>query len=326
MKALHLLAGAVALGLAAPAAAQATAESCDRACLIAMADSYAAALVAHDPTRAPLAQGLVTVENLARIAPGEGLWRNATKGPTAFRIPVADPVSQQVGLMAMMEVDGKPALVGIRLKRQDGRIVEAEHIVAGDLTETQVGNLQTVRPAILSEVPEDYADSRGRLLHIGMSYYDALDLNNGDLTPFADDCERRENGFQTARNPMVRTTPGGNGQTDPAFSYLGGLGCAAQMNTNMWEYIDTIDNRRVPIADTVTGLVWGMSHLRHDMKEESYRLIGVPGHDKRVLRASTGKGFDMPAIHIYKVWGGEMHEIEAVGIVVPYMSKTGWEQ
>jgi hypothetical protein len=312
-----------ALALALPATAQA--QNCDRACLIAMADDYVAALVAHDPSDAPLARNVVTVENVRKIGRGEGLWRSVTGGPTGFRIHVPDPVSQQVGLMAMMEVEGKPALVGIRLKRQRGRIVEAEHLVASNLGEGQLANLQTPRPALLRPVPEAYADSRGRLLHIGMSYYDSLDLNNGAYTPFADDCERRENGFQTARNPMTRVQPG-NGQSDPAFSYLGGLGCAAQMNTNMWEYIDTIENRRVEIADPVTGLVWGHSHFHHDMKEPSYKLINVPFQTERVIRTSTGGGFDMPAIHIYKIWGGQMHEIEAIGIVMPYMSPTGWEE
>ena len=315
---------AAAIALALPAAAQA--QDCDRACLIKMADDYAAALVAHDPSRVPLAPGIVTVENAKKIGRGEGLWSTASGGPTQFQIHVPDPVSQQVGLMAMMEVNGAPALVGIRLKREGGRIVEAEHMIAANLSPAQLNNLQTPRPALLRPVPEAYADSRGRLIWIGESYYDSLDLNNGAMTPFADDCERRENGFQTARNPMVRTTPGGNGQTDAAFSYLGGLGCEAQMNTNMWEYIDTIDNRRVEIADPVTGLVWGMSHFRHDMKEERYRLIGVPGTEYRVITASTGAGFDLPAIHIYKVWGGQMHEIEAMGVVLPYMSPTGWEQ
>jgi hypothetical protein len=314
---------AAAFALALPATVQA--QDCDRACLIDMANDYAAALVAHDPSDVPLASNIVTVENAKKIARGEGLWRTATGAPTTFQIHVPDPVSQQVGLLAMMEVEGKPALVGIRLKRAGGRIVEAEHMVAGNLNPTALANLQTPRPALLREVPEAYADSRGRLIHIGTSYYDALDLNNGAMTPFADDCERRENGFQTARNPMTRVTPG-NGQTDPAFLYLGGLGCEAQMNTNMWEYIDTIDNRRVEIADPVTGLVWGMSHFRHDMKEPSYRLIGVPGSESRTIRTSTGGGFDLPAIHIYKVWGGQMHEIEAMGIVLPYMSPTGWEQ
>src|SRR5688572_13761919 len=107
MKLLHrLLAGAV-LALSAPAAAQ----DCDRACLIKLADDYAAALVAHDPSRVPLAANVVTVENVKKIARGEGLWRTATAGPTAYRIHVPDPVSQQVGLLAMMQVEGKPALV-----------------------------------------------------------------------------------------------------------------------------------------------------------------------------------------------------------------------
>lgn len=323
MKGFKWIAGALAIAFGAAGAAQA--QECDRACLIGMADDYAAALVAHDPSKVPLASNAVTVENARKIARGEGLWKTATGGPTAFRIHVPDPVSQQVGLMAMMEVEGKPALVGIRLKRENGRIVEAEHMVAANLSPAQLANLQTPRAGLLREVPYEYADSRGRLIWLGKSYYDALDNNNSRHSNFADDCERRENGFQTARNPMYRNTPGGNGQTDPAFAYLGGLGCAAQMDTNMWEYIDTIDNRRVEIADTVTGLVWGMSHFRHDMKEERYRLIGVPGTEYRTITASTGAGFDMPAIHIYKIWGGQIHEIEAMGIVLPYMSPTGWE-
>ena len=110
-------------------------------------------------------------------------------------------------------------------------------------------------------MPEAYADSRARMLWLGRSYYDALDDGNSRQSNMADDCERRENGFQTARNPMVRDNPNGNGQRDEIFAYLGGLGCAAQMDTNMWEYIDTIENRRVEIADPVTGLVWGMSHF-----------------------------------------------------------------
>ena len=84
---------------------------------------------------------------------------------------------------------------------------------------------------------------------IGQSYYDALDNGNSRQSPMADDCERRENGFQTARNPMYRASPGGNGQFDPVFAYLGGLGCAAQMDTNMWEYITEIHTRRVRDVD-----------------------------------------------------------------------------
>jgi hypothetical protein len=313
MKLLHCLLAGAALALAAPAAAQ---TGCDRQCLIDLSDKYVAALVAHDPKAVPLSDKLVTVENSKRIAPGEGLWASLTGKPGNYVIHVPDPVSQQVGIMVVAPgADKKPVMFGIRLKNEGGRIVEAEHIVGNALNDAQIANLQAPRPALLKEVPYEYADSRGRMIWLGKSYYDALDDGNSRQSNMADDCERRENGFQTARNPMVRSSPGGNGQFDPVFAYLGGLGCAAQMDTNMWEYISTIHHRRVDIADPVTGLVWGMSHFQHDFTKQDFKLIGVPGVEVRHMEY---KPFDMPAIHIYKVWGGAIHEIEAVGWTAPY--------
>src|SRR5918993_145383 len=101
---ISLLFAAAAVALALPAAA--AAQDCDRQCLIDMADGYAAALIAHDPAKAPLAADAVTVENTKKLARGEGLWRTVTGGPTEYKIHVADPVSQQVGLLTMMEVEG----------------------------------------------------------------------------------------------------------------------------------------------------------------------------------------------------------------------------
>ena len=319
-----LLAGA-ALALAAPTAAQDKPGPCDRQCLIDLSDRYVAALVAHDPKAVPLAANVASAENLKPIKLGEGLWQSLSAGPDKFVIHVPDPVSEQVGVMAVATgTDAKPVMFGIRLKVAGNRIIEVEHVVGNTPAASAMANLQAPRAGLTREVPYEYADSRGRLIWLGKSYYDALDDNNSQESAFADDCERHENGFQTARNPMTR--PGTGNVNDPSFAYLGGLGCAAQMDTNMWEYISSINNRRVEIADPVTGLVWGMSHFHHDMKEERYRLIGVPGQEYRTIRASTGAGFDMPAIHIYKVWGGQMHEIEALGIVMPYMSPTGWDE
>ena len=316
----RLLLAAAAFALAAPAAAHEE-PACDRACLIGMADGYIAAMVAKDPSRTVLADGAVMVENNARITPGEGLWSSLSGPPGEFVIHVADPVSQQVGVMLVAPAaEGKPTMFGIRLKRENGRITEAEHLVGNELGEGQLANLQRPRPALLRPVPYEYADSRGRMIWLGKSYYDALDNNNSNLSPMADDCERRENGFQTARNPMVRQTAGGNGQFDAAFAYLGGLGCAAQMDTNMWEYITEIHTRRVDIADPVTGLVWGQSHFRHDFDKKDFALLGVPGTEVRHMDFNP---FDMPAVHIYKVWGGKIHEIEAVGWTAPYRT-PGW--
>lgn len=219
--------------------------------------------MAHNPKGVPLAANALSVENMKPIKPGEGLWQSLGAGPTGFVIHVADPVSEQVGVLAVATAaDGKPAMFGVRLKVENSKITEAEHLVGNTPAPSAMGNLQTVRPALLREVPYEYADSRGRLIWLGKSYYDALDDGNSQESAFADDCERHENGFQTARNPLTRAGTGN--VNDPSFAYLGGLGCAAQMDTNMWEYISEIHHRRVEIADPVTGLVWGMSHFRHD--------------------------------------------------------------
>lgn len=314
------LAGAA---LATPASAQ-QGPACDRACLIALADAYAEALVADEPGAVQWAQGAAVVENLAPIAAGEGLFETVTgPGEDDYAVHVADPVSRQVGLLTMMMEGDEPVFVGIRLQLDAaGTVAEAEHLVARDLSDAQLANLQAPRPALMREVPEGWADSRERMIWLGRSYYDALDNNNSAHSNMADDCERRENGFQTARNPIVRDNPNGNGQMDPIFAYLGGLGCAAQMDTNMWEYITRIENRRVEIADPVTGLVWGHSHLEHDFDKQDFPLVGVPWADNRHMEFDP---FDMPAIHIYKVWGGAIHEIEALGIVMPYQSPRFFE-
>ncbi|MDR3722598.1 MAG: hypothetical protein P4L00_13450 [Candidatus Acidoferrales bacterium] len=37
------------------------------------------------------------------------------------------------------------------------------------------------------------------------------------------------------------------------------------------------------------------------------------------------KAFDLPAAHIFKIRSGKIHEVEAIGTMMPYNSKTGWE-
>jgi hypothetical protein len=332
MKTVHLTAalGAACLMAGVVPAAQKNAatppapSSCDRACLQALADSYFAALVAHDTTRVPLAADVKIVENVTRIAPGEGLWKTATSGPTEFRIVVPDAFSQQVGGLVVMHSEGKPVQFGFRLKVVNGKITEAEHMVVA-MRDANNPNLQKARPGIAIEVPYEYADSRGRLVHIARSYYDALDNNNGHLAPFAPDCERRENGMRTA--PFGGPSLGGAGipgQTPRPPGLLGMQDCTAQINSGAFQYITTIDNRRVEVADTVTGLAIGFSHFRHPMTQKKFKILNNPDRDEADM--NTQRAFDMPALHIYKIWGGRIHEIEAIGILnVPYNSPTGWE-
>lgn len=88
-------------------------------------------------------------------------------------------------------------------------------------------------------------------------------------------------------------------------------------------YIDRLDNRRVFAADPVTGLAMGLSHFRHAMDFDTIPIVGVPGVTERAVEFDP---FDLPAAHVYKIGPeGEIHDIEAMGFLIDYMSPTGWE-
>lgn len=295
-------------------------ESCDRDCLLKLSDDYVAALAAHDPSSVPLAEDVVLVENLKALSPGDGLWTDTTGGATEFVLRVPDPDLQTVGWLGMIERQGEPALVAIRLKLKDGKIAEAEHLITSIRPEN-AERLVKPREGLLGEVPAGNRLSHDQLITIGASYYDALDDNDGTKMPFAADCERHENGMITA-GPGPRVGPGPNNNTAPVAR-----DCEGQLTSKVMAYIDSIDNRRVFAADPVTGLVMGLSHFRHSMDFEPYEVTALDGS-----KIKYGKDrfpfekFDLPAAHIFKIGAdGKVHEIEAMGFMTEYQSPTGWE-
>jgi hypothetical protein len=276
----------------------ALAAKCDRACLDKTVDTYIAAMVAHDPSKVAFATDVKFVENTVPMKPGEGLWKTASEGPATFKIYVPDPVAQQVGFLCVMKEHGKdgdkPIQLGLRLKLENGKITEAEHLIARDLRESSLKNLQTPRPGLLATVPPAERTPRGQMLKIGESYYTALVTADSNDAPFADDCLRHENGMQTTGNPPSKT---------PGLGTTGPMGCAAQIKTHTFDYITRIEPRRVWIADPETGLVFGLSQFRQPMEQKFVKIVGVPGLEKIDLNINP---FDLPAAHIYKIQGGKI--------------------
>ncbi len=316
-------AGFLVIGVAFLGSASAATQHCNSACLNGMVDSYLAALVAHDPSKVPIAADAEFVENAVRMKPGEGLWQTASAVPTTFKIYVPDPVAEQVGFLGVMEENGKPIELGLRLKIRNGEITEMEHLIARNLRPPSLKNLETPRPAFLEVVPRSERSSHDKMLKIAYSYYTALVTSNGHAAPFADDCVRHENGMQTTSNKVPQTTPISGNHGSPGMATLGALGCGPQLDTHVMSYITRIAPRRVWIADVQHGLVFGLSQFRQPMKQKFVKIVGVPGVDRIPMNF---KAFDLPAAHIFKVSGGQIHEIEAMGFTMPYDSPTGWEK
>ncbi len=308
-----LIFGAAIAGLSVSA----DAATCDRACLDKTVDTYIAAMVAHDPSQVAFAKDVKFVENTVPMKPGEGLWKTASQAPATFKIYVPDPVAEQVGFLCVMKEHGKdgdkPIQLGLRLKLENGKITEAEHLIARNLMENSLKNLQTPRPGLLTTVPPAERTLRDKMLKIGESYYTALVTADSNDAPFAGDCVRRENGMQTTGNPPSKT---------PGMGTTGAMGCEAQLKTHTFDYITRIEPRRVWIADPETGLTFGLSQFRQPMEQKFVKIVGVPGLEKIDLNIAP---FDLPAAHIFKIYGGKIHEIEAMGFTMPYNSKTGWE-
>jgi hypothetical protein len=306
----------------APAAAKTV---CDRTCLLKLTDAYVASFASHSLAGVPMESTAAIVENVTPIKAGEGLWKTVQSGPTSFQVHVPDPVNETAGWLGMMQVDGKPTMVAVRLKLgQDGKIAEAEHLYAA-VNGPALKNTETLRPGLASEIPPANRKSHDELIRIGRSYYDALDDNDGTKMPFAADCERHENGMVTA-GPSAGGPPGGG----PPPAHPTAHDCTGQISAGVFQYIKTIGNRRVFAADPVTGLVMGLSQFHHPMDFTSYPTKAEDGTIVQTRRDEglfkNLKPFDLPAAHVFKVGAdGKVHEIEAMGFLAPLNAPSGWE-
>jgi hypothetical protein len=299
--------------------------------------NYLAALVKHDPTAVPFDKDVKFTENTANIPVGDGFWVTATGGPMEFQVYAADPVTQQVACLAMMkENSNKDVLFAARLALRRGKISEAEHQVVRDDIAYALPNLQKPRPGLVEDLSPADRTPRGQMLDIGLSYYDALTGEDGTLAPFAEECERRENGStsvggkrKTAPKPSTEKPqfpPQGN--FDPEMAKLGMAlaaapnTCEAQISAGVWAYITEIKNRRLLVIDEQKGLAVGFSNFYHDSKLKTAKLKGIPGLES--VPSYQGL-FNMPAFHFFKIKKGKIYDIEATGLVLPYGTKTGWE-
>src|SRR5512136_2375019 len=175
------------------------AQKCDRACLVDLMNKYLAAVVKHDPTGLPIAADVKLVENLKQIPVGKGLWETAAGGPTEFKIYVADPVAQEIGFMGVMKDKSNPVLLGARLKLVNGKITEIDHMVS-PLKEPLNAGLLKPRPGLVQKIQVSERVPREQMLKAANGYYEAIEQSIGKAAPFADDCQRHENGITAANN------------------------------------------------------------------------------------------------------------------------------
>ncbi len=294
-------------------------EKMDRQALVALMENYLSALAKHDPSEVPLADNVRLVENTKDIQIGKGLWETATGGPTEFKIFAADPAAGQIGFLDVIEENNKPTILAARLKVENREITEIDHLVihANDTLPLH-RNMLKVRPALLEPVKPEERVSRDEMLRIANSYYEAIINDDGTICPFADECQRRENGGITTLDDTQ--TPEEAAKDD--FSVFRKMKASEQLSTGCMAYITDINRRRLLAVDEELGLVFAFSIFVHNGEPKVMKITGVPGITER---ENNWGPFDLPAAHVFKIRGGKMYEIEAIGYIAEHGIKNGWE-
>ena len=204
------------LGVALLCSITVSAADCDRACLKDTMTKYLAALVAQDPSKAPLAPNLRFTEDSKDLKAGEGLWKLATKLGD-YRQDFIDVKQQVVLSHAIVEESGKPAFFTARLKISKGKITEAETLVTHP-TERMAPRAEFItRPGMELPPPAGKQSKREDLIRIADYYPRGLTIGGFDKVdaPFAPNAYRIENGSVMAGEGCGRGTPSGR-PTTPA--------------------------------------------------------------------------------------------------------------
>jgi hypothetical protein len=234
--------------------------------------------------------------------------RHAASSPCLARAPS----------ICVIESQKKPTIVSIRLKVAEGKITEIDHMVVPANNSPLNPNMSKVRPALLERQPKLERVPREQMQKIANSYYESIVQDNGKVAPFADECQRRENGGISANDQTQ--TPEEAKKDD--FSAFRKMTCSDQLSTGVMSYITDINNRRIFAVDEEMGLVFAYSIFRHDGTPKIMKIIGVPGITER--KNDYGP-FDLPAAHVFKIRNGKIYEIEAIGYMAKHGIKNGWE-
>ncbi len=260
--------GILLLGLwiSLPALAQ---QTCDRACMKGVVDSYLAALVAHDPAQAPLATIYRHTENDVVQPRGEGLWKTVS-ALGAMQRQYFDEVQQNAVFYGTLVENGPLAVTAVRLHIENRQITEAEWWVGRETDKGVDGvdgstlwdaeHLTTGNPPLVRTVPAAERSTRAELEYITNSYWDLIVDRNPAIVAAHPGCYREENGQKTVGNPLPpeRRNDGG----------LDGLSDCRSGSTTF-----NVQN--------ITARRWHVIDVEQQVVVASALFIREPGHSKR---------------------------------------------
>jgi hypothetical protein len=290
--------------------------SCDRACLEGFVDRYLDAMLAHDPSRVPFARDAKLTENGQKLVPGDGLWRTFT-GKGTYRMFVTDVESGHVAFLGSIKEADTAAMLALHLRIRQGRISAAELLVQRN--EKSALGFEQIGYTWQEPLPTAERSSRTELLKIANLYFSGMQRNDGKgVYPFADDCNRIENGTFTTNAP----TPAGQTRPDPktASNYSVQWSCREQFESGLLHFVSRIRDRRFVAIDPERGLVF--SYVFFDHMAGDTRTFQTP--DGRMVTAGPKQPWTWEIAEAFQIERGNIHQIQAIMERVPYAMSSGW--
>ncbi|MDT8398337.1 MAG: hypothetical protein RQ899_06960 [Pseudomonadales bacterium] len=321
MKAMKTLCLPISLWLMAAAA---YGQDCDRACLEQTVDTYLDAVINNDPGAVRLSRNVRFTENAQKLNIGDGLW-NTLEAKGSYRILVADADAGQVGFMGTIEEEHRepgqttPALLALRLKVENGEISEIEQFVARDTAAAERVKQLTPHASFSQTIPTAARMSRADLIATANKYFTGMQRNDGKGDyPFADDCNRIENGMHTTNAPV----PPGQTRADPATAgtYSAQWSCREQFESGLLYFVNRIRDRRFVAVDQERGLV--LSFVFFDHSGGEYRHSVTP--DGRQVTGGPVQPWTWYIAELFKIENGKLRQIEAFLQQSPYGMNSGW--
>ncbi len=262
-------------------------ESCNRTCMTGMITLYIDALVAHDHSKFLLTDKFRFTEDGKEIDLGEGLWKTVTaKGQ--FRQDYLDAKRQIAATHILVYEDKNQVLYSVLLYLKGKRIAGIETLVQRITPDSKFPPRELGKPimGMNDPVPPAKRQSRESMIKTALTYTEGLRIGNfSDAgTPFAPEIYRVENGVITA-----------------------GVGCG-RPDCGMYSQRITLHPgiiASVASVDEQNGVVLLWMNFGHT--GDAY-----------------GQGNSLVTYEAFKVWGGQIHSINAFFHPLPISTARFW--
>jgi hypothetical protein len=280
----------VLLVVAIPALSPAyAAENCDRECLRGFITRYLDALVSHDPKALPASNNVRFTEDTVEKKVGEGLWKTASQ-VRPYRQDILDVRQGVAASQVVVEENGSPDMLMLRLKIVDQKITEIETQVTRNQKEGAIFEVKALQSPnkVMSEVPlKSELPLRDEAIKIAQLYPAGLKIGSFTAVdaPFASAAYRLENGRITAGPGCSRA------------------GCENIKTQTIMKH-PAITTRVIAVDEQL-----GIALLRMN--------FGDTG--------SYGPGNALIVWEAFKVYGGQIHAVEAFMRVMPATAGSGWD-